>query len=113
MKRLRTLFLSSALLLAGTLTAKVIDPSPIVAGSVTYRSHSNYVEAIATYTNTTLWRTVLFQAGYVGKHNPQIEDDVQWNIITELRLDGSSLVVQNARKEVFRVDTKTGKVLPK
>jgi hypothetical protein len=112
MKLHQALFLP-ALFFAGTLTAKIGDPPPVVAGEVTYRSHNNYVEAVATGTERILWKTVLFKEGYIGNHNPKLEDDAQWNIISYLRLDGGSLVVKNGKREVFRLDAKTGKVLSK
>jgi hypothetical protein len=101
------------LVIVGTLSAKVVDPKPIFVGNVTYRSHSNYVEAIVTRTEKVLWKTILFEEGYVGKYDPDLEDDVQWNIIYELRLDSGVLFARNGKGEEFYIDIKTGTVLGK
>jgi len=96
------------LLLNQNLTAKVADPPPVSDGTKTFHSHTNYVEAIDSASGQVLWRTVLYKRWKPVIINPLVEEDVQWNIITSLNLDGNVLVAVNKKGSSYFLDAKTG-----
>ncbi len=90
--------------------AKVGDPPPVVDGNVVYRSHDNYVEAFDSKSNNRLWKTIVYEAGYVRKFDPNLEADVQMNIIHTLRLQGDLIYIRNGKGQEFLLEKSTGKV---
>jgi outer membrane protein assembly factor BamB len=96
------------LLLNQNLIAKVGDPPPVTDGTRTFRSHTNYVEAVDSASGQSLWRTVLYKQWRPIIINPLVEEDVQWNIITSLKLDGSTLIAVNKKGSTYFLDAKTG-----
>jgi hypothetical protein len=113
MKLLKIAFVVILLGASSMVLAKIADPPPVILGNILFRSHLDYVEAVESSTSKILWKTVLFQSGYIGKYDPSLEEDVQQNIINELKLNGDVLIVRNNKGEEFRIDSKTGKVLSK
>jgi outer membrane protein assembly factor BamB len=97
------------LLLNQNLMADVGDPPQVTDGTRTFRSHTNYVEAVDSASGQVLWRTVLYKRWRPIIINPLVEEDVQWNIITSLKLDRSTLIAVNTKGSMYFLDTKTGK----
>ena len=90
------------------LMAKVGDPPPVSDGTRTFRSHKNYVEAVDSASGKVLWRTVVYERWKPVIRNPFLEEDVQWNIITSLELDGNMLTVVNKKGSTYFLDGWTG-----
>ena len=97
-------------LLQGTsASAKIVDPKPLVIEGIEYSSHTNEVVAIDIKSRKVLWKTVL-PVDWQQQNNGNLEADVQWNIITELRLhDMGELSVKFRRGNMFMIDRMTGK----
>ena len=89
--------------------AKVGDPKPITIDGVTYRTHSNYVEAVKAVTEDQLWRTVLGEFE-PDSYDPNLEEDVQWHIVCCLKVEDSFVQVE-FNKVVYQLDKKTGKII--
>jgi outer membrane protein assembly factor BamB len=90
------------------LMARVGDPPPVSDGTRTFRSHKNYVEAVDSASGQVLWRTVLYKRWKPVIRNPFVEEDVQWNIITSLNLNGNVLTVVNKKGSTYFLDARTG-----
>jgi hypothetical protein len=90
--------------------AKIADPPPVVDGNVVYQSHGNYVEALDSKSNNRLWKTIVYEAGYVKKFDPTLETDVQMNIIQTIRLQGDLIYIRNGKGQEFLLDKNTGKL---
>ena len=73
--------------------AKVAVPPPVSDGTRVFRGYENYVEAVDPASGQVLWQTVLYKRWKPIIINPFVEEDVQWNIITSLNLDGNVLKV--------------------
>jgi len=102
-----------ALLMSGTVHAKVVGPKPLVDHGVEYRSHANYVEARIVKTDHILWKQVVFKQASADQSSPNLEQDVQWTIINALKLQKGKIRVENSKGQVFFLDKKTGKLLPR
>jgi hypothetical protein len=90
--------------------AKIIDPAPIEDGDMKYESHDNYVEAFDSKSDKLIWKTIVYEAGYIGKFNPNLEADVQWNAIQTIKLLGSLIYIRNARGQEFHLNKVSGKI---
>ena len=91
------------------IVAEVGDPPPVSDRTRIFCSHENYVKAVDSASGQILWQTVLYKRWKPIIINPFIEEDVQWNIITSLNLDGKVLVAVNTKGSTYFLDTKTGK----
>jgi len=92
--------------------AKVGDAEPVRVGDVEYASHANVVTATSLRSGQRLWSTTVYPSIEPDKYDPDLERDVQWNIIVSLRITNKKLEVKNRRKQVFYLDLKTGNVVP-
>tara|TARA_A100001037_G_C14974181_1_gene555119 strand:+ start:338 stop:700 length:363 start_codon:yes stop_codon:yes gene_type:complete len=101
------------LLPVSSVLGKIADPKPLINGNVRYQSHRHTVWATDVGKNKVLWKTKIPMAYYRGDVDPRLEKDVQWNIITSLKLKGKILLVTNSKRENFNLDSVTGKLLKK
>jgi len=92
---------------------KIGDPKPLINGNVRYESHRHTVWATDISKNKVLWKTGIPMAYYTGDVDPRLERDVQWNIITSLKLKGKILIIKNSKGENFNLNSVTGKLLKK
>ncbi len=105
------------------LPAKVADPPAIQEGEFLYLSHANTVEkavavsrfehirAVATGRGKVVWRRELYQGIEPAKYDPNLEQDVQWNIITSLEMRGDTIVATNKEGDVFVLDKTSGALI--
>jgi len=97
-------------LLAGPLFGKRAAPAPVAPVShrgIKYSApndegRTGYVQASDSAGNH-LFRIIVFQT----EINPNLEGDVQWVFITDLRLAGNSLWVKDEKSRCYSVDLKT------
>ena len=101
------------LLLVHSVLGKIGDPRPLTVGHVRYESHRHTVWATDVRTKKVLWKTGIPMSYYRGEVDPRLERDVQWNIITSLKLKGKILVIKNSKGENFNLNSVTGKLLKK
>jgi len=101
------------LLPVSSVLGKIGDPWPLTVGHVRYESHRHTVWATDIGTKKVLWETGIPMAYYRGEVDPRLERDVQWNIITSLKLKGKILLVTNFKRENFNLNSVTGKLLKK
>lgn len=106
-KIILVLFLSSVAL------AKVVDPQPLRAGNIEYRSHGNEVTATQVDTSERLWRTRVYSTYKPSEYIPGLEQDVQWNIISRMIVSKGILLVETSKGESYRLNAKTGRILKK
>ncbi len=92
---------------------KVGDPKPITKDNVQYQSHRHTVWATNLSTKKPLWKTTIPMATYRGTVDHHLEEDIQWNIISSLRMEGQILIVKNSKGESFNLDSVTGKLITK
>ena len=92
---------------------KIGDPRPLTVGHVRYESHRHTVWATDVRTKKVLWKTGIPMSYNIGDVDPRLERDVQWNIITSLKLKGKILVIKNSKGENFNLNSVTGKLLKK
>ena len=90
--------------------AKVIDPAPVEDGEMRYESHDNYVEAFDSKSDKLIWKTIVYEADYIGKFDTNLEADIQWNIIQTTKLLGSLIYIRNAKGQEFHLNKITGKI---
>ena len=102
-----------ALLPVSSALGKIADPRPLIHGNVRYESHRHTVWATDIGTKKVLWETRISMSYYRGEVDPRREKDVQWNIISSLRIEGNILVIKNSIGETFKLDFVTGKLLKK
>ena len=93
------------------LSAKIGDPSPTIDGDRIYLSHSHTVTAKNRKTGGVLWETQIPMDEYSRPFDPNLERDVQWNIICSIRVLAGRLKVMNSKGEIFFLDRETGKLL--
>ena len=91
--------------------AKIVDCPAIARGGVEYSSHDNYVQAVRHSTGALVWRTVLFTEPYTREFDPQLEEDVQWNIACLREVQAAEVVVSDRRGRIFRVSRASGKLI--
>ena len=111
-KVLCPLLFGSLLLNADAAFAKRAAPEPVAPVSyngITYSApnrngRASYVVA-SDSTGKELFRIKIFDT----QINPNLEEDVQWVFITDLRISGGSLVVRDEKRRCYEVnfDTKT------
>jgi hypothetical protein len=96
-------------LLAGPLFGKRAAPpvAPAVHGGINYSAPNDdgrigYVQA-SDSVGKHLFRIIVFQT----EINPNLEEDVQWVFITDLKLAGDSLWVKDEKSRCYSVDLNT------
>lgn len=92
---------------------KIGDPKPITKDNIQYQSHRHTVWATNLGTKKALWKTTIPMATYRGPVDPHLEEDIQWNIISSLRIEGQILIVKNSKGESFNLNSVTGKLITK
>ena len=90
--------------------SKIGDPAPIVLGQVTYQSHANYVEAVASESMKVIWHTELYSSIAPKGYDPNLEEDAQWNIISTIKVVGDDIEARDGKGRTFRVNAKTGRI---
>jgi len=90
--------------------SKIMDPQPIVLEGVKYQSHANYVEAIDIHSEKILWHTVLYPDVEPKHPDPHLEQDVQWNIVSFIKIVGDAIEARDRNGRLYRLDRATGKV---
>jgi len=105
------LFCLFTLLPVSSVLGKIGDPRPLTVGHVRYESHRHTVWATDVGKNKILWKTKIPMAYYRGDVDPRLERDIQWNIINTLKLKGKILFVTNSKRETFKLDPLTGKLV--
>jgi homoserine dehydrogenase len=87
-----------SILLAQQLYAKRIEPqpvSPVESNGLEYSADGDgrvqYVTATDVATSQQLWKVKIFQTHI----KPWIEEDIQWVFITNLTLNGETLVIRD------------------
>jgi len=101
----------AALGLSTLVTAKRVTPKPVdpvVANGVEYSAplidgRVGTVVATDVQTHKQLWSVEVFRVHL----NPLREEDNQWVFITNLSLEGDSILVRNEAAHCYRVDLKT------
>lgn len=66
-------------------------------------SRRGYIEAWNVATNKKLWELTLF----TNRIDPNLEEDVQWVFVKELRIQDSRVMVTSERGTTYQVDVKT------
>lgn len=92
---------------------KIADPKPITQDNIRYQSHRHSVWATDLRTEKVLWKTDVPMDKYREPFDPDLEEDVQWNIISSLKLQGGILHLENSKGESFRLNSATGKLITK
>jgi hypothetical protein len=96
--------------LAGPLFGKRAAPAPVAPvfhGGIAYSApnddgRTGYVQA-SDSAGKHLFRIIVFQT----EINPNLEEDVQWVFITDLRLAGNSLWVKDEKSRCYSADLQT------
>ncbi len=101
------------LLPVSSVSGKIADPKPLINDNVRYQSHRHTVWATDIGKNKVLWKTKITMSYYRGELDPRLERDIQWNIITSLKLKGKILLITNSKSENFNLDSVNGKLLKK
>jgi hypothetical protein len=111
-----TTLLSVTILLNGDIAvqAKRAAPaavSPVIIGSVQYSAPDfpelmGFVVATNVSTGKELWRQRIYRV----LTRPSLEKDVQWNFITSIIRQDSTLLITNEHEEHFTLDLNTRKV---
>ena len=84
---------------------------PVVRGGIRYEAPNRpsrvvVIEAWDEKTREKLWERIVYEV----KIDPKIEEDVQWDFIARLRLEGNDLFVTTESHRQYKVDVKTRKV---
>ena len=106
------LFLSFAALSAH---AKRIAPKPVepaIHEGIEFRAplgveKMGIVQALDTKTQKIIWEAKLYTIDF----DPNLERDVQWVFISDLKIEDGLLVVTNERGQQFTLDPSTGKII--
>jgi len=103
---LQLVFISIALFV-GSALSKRAAPQPValvVVGDVEYSTAGDgrvqYVVARELNTPKELWKVEIFRTPI----NPQLEEDVQWVFITELKLVRKALVIRDEKSRCYLLD---------
>jgi len=104
------LVLTTCILLNHFALSKVGDPPPVKEASIEYRSHANQVTAIDRKTTKVLWQVTLYPSIYPVNENKELESDVQWDIISGMKVSGDHLHVKTSKGNDYILDAKTGKI---
>lgn len=105
------LFCVFTLLPVSFVLGKIGDPRPLIVGHIRYESHQHTVSATDVGKNKVLWKTKIPMAFYRGDVDRRLERDIQWNIINSLEIKGKLLFVTNSKRETFKLDSVTGKLV--
>ncbi len=89
------------------LFGKISDPAPISDGTFEFRSHENVVEAWDKG-GKLVWRQVVYSSIEPSEYNPSLERDLQWNIISSLKITGNTLIVKDSQGKIYFLKTATG-----
>ena len=99
-----------SLLLAQQLYAKRIEPQPVLpveSNGARYSADRDgpvqYVVATDVVRSRQLWKVKIFRTHV----KPWIEEDNQWVFITNLRLNGRTLVIRNEKARCYYLDLVT------
>lgn len=92
--------------------AKRRDPNsvpPVVWQGVEYRApldveHMGHVQAFDLASGRKLWETKVYHVWII----PLLEEDVQWVFISNMEVQGGTLLVKNEKGHSFRLNLKTG-----
>ena len=101
--------------------AKIGNPRAVFWKWRFFCSHANHVSAIKTSNRTfecglgaidsigtrKVWETELPFKVEPEKYEADLEQDVQWCIVTALAIDGSDIVATNRKGEKYRLDQKS------
>jgi hypothetical protein len=100
-------------LLAICAAAKRMPPkpvAPVIADGIRYSADGDgkdeYVIATEVASNNVLWKVKVFHTAI----NSSLEEDVQWVFITDLKLDGDSLLVKDEKSRCYSIDRTTKRV---
>ena len=85
-------------------------PITIVEDDILYRSQLNYVEAINNKSKKTLWETEVYQDIEPKTYIPGLEQDVQWNVIIKLNIEGMLIRVIDSNNKVYLLYKVSGKI---
>ena len=106
----RTFLILVSILLAQQLYGKRIEPqpvSPVQANGVEYSADGDgriqYVVATDTATSRQLWKVRIFRTHI----KLWVEEDTQWVFITNLELDGNTLVIRDEKARCYALDLVT------
>ena len=58
-----------------------------------------------------IWRTVLYKEIHGGQYDPNLEQDVQWNIACVQKLASDNLVASDKKGRIFLVNRYSGKIV--
>lgn len=106
------LVITATLLCADSVYAKRAAPKPVppvIWQGVEYRAplgEIGVVQAFDLASGRKLWKTTVYHVVI----NPLVEEDVQWVLISEMRIQEEKLVITNERGRKYRLDLKTGRV---
>ena len=114
MRRIEILLAGTLLLAATSADAKRAAPAkvdPVVHAGIRYEAPNKnpraaMVEAWEVASGKKLWERVVYEA----KINPAVEEDVQWDFITGLEIEGEHLLVKTESGKQYRIHLKTRKV---
>lgn len=102
-----------SILLVRLLYAKRIEPqpvSPVSSSGIEYSAGGDgrvqYVVATDTATSRQLWKVKIFRTHV----KPWIEEDNQWVFITNLKLNGNTLVIRDEKARCYDLDLMTKRV---
>ena len=109
MVTLLTLFVVSAPAYAKREEPKKV--APVVKAGVRYGAPNTpsrvvMVEAWDEKTNKKLWERIVYEV----KLTPSLEEDVQWDFITQLAIKGDNLLITTESHRQYRLNVKTRKV---
>ena len=114
---MKTTVIAAAILLvlaAVTVHAKREAPKkvePVAKAGIRYEAPNNLsrtgmVEAWDEKSGKKLWERIVYEV----KIDPALEEDVQWDFIARLKLDGDTLLVTAESGQEYRLNLKTRKV---
>ena len=112
-KTLYFVFFLFAILPISSVLGKIGDPPPFTKDNISYQSHRHTVWATDLRSKKVLWKTTIPMHRYNGPFDPNLERDIQWSIITSLKLKGKVLGVKNSKGESFDFDSLTGTLIKK
>lgn len=107
-------FLCLLLIIPLVLSAKRAAPepvSPVVRNGVRYSAPNDngrvgHVVASDDQSGKTLWDITIFEV----QIDPKLEEDVKWVFITDLKLVGNALRIEDEKSRCYKVDLTTKKV---
>ena len=101
------------LMLTSYAMAKRVNPkpvAPVTANGIQYSAEGDgrnqYISATNIAAAKELWRVKVFHT----RIKPWIEEDVQWVFVTNLKIIGDSLAVQDERARCYLLSLKTHRV---